>query len=205
MSDHYPQDNACHTCHGCWEIDCDRCDGKGCRHCAGTGLIDCPTCQSAKAAAPPHRIGDKDMNTNCPNCDRADCQVPDLSKRIAKAHRETPWLETEAEHLIVDAKLLCQANTVNWRARALTEAARADAAEAELRTLREGLPRWAPENADKDRLRLIKDQKFLGQVVFVRGQWQQWVTGVPHMSDTQEAARRLVERHHGLPPCEVLP
>ena len=72
------------------------------------------------------------MSNICPNCDKPGCQVPDLSKQIAVAHRETPWLETEAEHLIVDAKLLCQANTVNWRARALTEAARADAAEARI-------------------------------------------------------------------------
>jgi len=46
MSEHYPQDDACYTCHGSREIACDRCDGKGCRHCGNTGLIDCPDCQT---------------------------------------------------------------------------------------------------------------------------------------------------------------
>lgn len=60
------------------------------------------------------------MNTNCQNCNRADCPTLTLPTITA--------ITAESVAAIDD----CCNSTVDWRARALTEAARADAAEARI-------------------------------------------------------------------------
>lgn len=68
-------------------------------------------------------------NTNCPNCDKPECA---RKQAIAEWQAEPIGTPTAvaAGKLAHAAMVACDTNTVNWRARALTEAARADAAEA---------------------------------------------------------------------------
>lgn len=139
-------------------------------------------------------------NTNCPNCDRADCPTFTMPE-------ESEWQNTREDAEAIEAAIAdCNANRVDWRARAITEAARADSAEAELRVLRQYMPKWRkgqPDGLDLD----TDGGKFLG---FVTPKGDRWAAALNNQTElgapkTQEAARRLVEQHHGLPPCEVLP
>ena len=126
-------------------------------------------------------------NTNCPNCDRDQC--PTLFATFA---RMPP---SSSNRAMAD----CANHTVNWRARALTETARADAAEAELRALREALPKWETDgNAWKLQF----------------GPIERWVLPTNHgwladgygiVRDSRDEAMALVVADLGLPPCEVLP
>jgi len=66
------------------------------------------------------------MNTNCQNCDRADCPTFTMPE-------ESEWQNTREDAAAIEAAIAdCEANRVDWRARALTETARADAAEARI-------------------------------------------------------------------------
>jgi len=70
------------------------------------------------------------MTNNCPNCDKPGCQAASLD---ALYQAIDPWRRpADLAHKRGAAIALCGANRVDWRARALTEAARADSAEARI-------------------------------------------------------------------------
>jgi hypothetical protein len=77
-------------------------------------------------------------NTNCPNCHSYDCGVAEAQRKelaeLESDHDAFAWMH--AQQNLQDAQDACAARAakgdppVDWRSRALTETARADAAEA---------------------------------------------------------------------------
>lgn len=132
--------------------------------------------------------------TNCQNCPSC-------------AGTGGVWDATYSGHLSCDACNGTGVNRVDWHTIALTEKARADAAEAELRALREALPKWCPDGQDSWLLKFGDFIKPPEMVDFWAGNSCAELHKTHRLgrATTPDAARRLVEQHHGLPPCEVLP
>ena len=73
------------------------------------------------------------MSSKCHDCDRKDCKRNAAAKAVKDCKSERYGDEWEVLFEVsLDARADCDANRVDWRARALTEAARADAAEARI-------------------------------------------------------------------------
>ena len=75
-------------------------------------------------------------NTNCTDCDKPDCPRRE-ARDVFDAYPSDKAVDGNPEwEAITDAmwaaNAVCERNTVNWRARALTAEARADAAEARI-------------------------------------------------------------------------
>jgi len=78
---------------------------------------------------------------------------------------------------------------------------RAEAAEAELATVKAALPRWKAESWSKWVLQTQRQQ--IAAVDLVAGKWSNWLDGKLTPYDTREAAMTAVTEALGLPPCEV--
>lgn len=68
------------------------------------------------------------MNANCPNCDRPECNKEELQKSVKIAERHGGRAFQNAHDAHSNAQRRCNANSVDWRARALAAEARIDAA-----------------------------------------------------------------------------
>jgi hypothetical protein len=133
------------------------------------------------------------MNTNCERCDRPECERD--SRKAAMLAHDAPGDSLRA---FADAAAICAVYTVNWRDRCL-------AAEAELAKLREGLPRWKADEFRPTDLVLRSYGGEAGRAWFWAGHFWSRCGGVVTQHVDMDAARRMVETHHGLPVCEVLP
>jgi len=143
------------------------------------------------------------MNTNCTRCDKPNC--PYRAARDAfdsyprnRAVDGNPEWEAITETMWY-ASGVCESNKGNWRDRCL-------AAEAELAKLREGLPKWHTFGNGN---MVLSGAAVHGTVAPVLGYWRAFIDDdyecTVGRALTPESARRLVEAHHGLPVCEVLP
>ena len=142
------------------------------------------------------------MNTNCKNCDKPDCphkasrEVFDVYPMHLAVDSNSEWIAIL--NAMYAAERVCDSNTVNWRDRCL-------AAEAELLALREALPKWRKPSRLRWWLKTA-DGQILGLTDDRDPRWPVWSRD-EDLGDAEsfDAARRLVELHHGLPVCEVLP
>ena len=134
------------------------------------------------------------MNTNCKDCDRPNCDA-EAAKAAMLADNDATDETFEAW---LAAERICAAHAVDWRARCL-------AAEAELAKLREGLPRWKADEFRPAHLVLLSYGGEAGRAWLRAGHFWSRCGGVVTQHVDMDAARRMVEVHHGLPVCEVLP
>ena len=145
------------------------------------------------------------MNTNCKKCDRPECEVLPLQRAVQAylmAPEDDPQVAADLDSRVYGATHACRLARVDWRDRCL-------AAEAELAKLREGLPKWQVHSNGDAVLSSAKDNggAMIGFVEPMLGYWRAFLDKECTLGRavTPESARRLVEQHHGLPVCEVLP
>ena len=140
---------------------------------------------------------------SCHICNRPECDVEAARlayKGLSGNPTSSDWPAIESRWN--DALRNCHRNRIDWRARCL-------AAEAELAKLREGLPKWQVHSNGDAVLSSAKDNggAMIGFVEPMLGYWRAFLDKECTLGRavTPESARRLVEQHHGLPVCEVLP